>query len=76
MAKKFTCSNLRDNYNPYNVVYDSECDTEIISSKEEQIIEDAVDHMINDNVVHSLDEHPWADTQELRAAIEDSLEDV
>ncbi len=74
MAKKFTCSVLRDSYNPENVDYT--CDTEIISSKEEQIIDDAVNHLLNDNVTHSLNEEVWGDTPELRTAIEDSLEGV
>ena len=74
MAKKFTCSKLREEYNPYNVDYD--CDTEIISSKDEQIIKDALDHLQNDVITHSLDEQTWSDTPELRTAIENSLEDV
>lgn len=74
MAKKFVCSVLRDSYNPDNVDYN--CDTEIISSEEDQIIEDALDHLQNDRVTHTLDENVWSDAPELRTAIEDSLEDV
>ena len=74
MAKKFSCSVLRDNYNPGNVDYT--CDTEITSSNENQIIEDALCHLNNDKITHSIIEDIWGDTPELRTAIENILEDV
>ena len=73
MAKKFVCSVLRDNYNPGNVDYT--CITEITGDLP-QLIDDAIDHLENDYVTHSINEDVWGDTPELRTAIENNLEDV